>query len=217
MTSALKTDKAEGAGEIRSSLTGLPKSDQEMKSIVETVSIAAALALVFCGGLWLSAQTPSDVSRAQCEGRVRSLLCFLPWRRSTGGDRAPALMNNQGLRSRSESQIHDMIRDGRRGEMPAFPLSEAALNALAGRIRSLNIPAFEAKVVGAPTLGERFFFGKGRFASCQIVFGAAGKSNGLDLSNVGQQLCRAAICRENQGAERRRGWLRMLTVKEKES
>jgi len=39
-----------------------------------------------------------------------------------GGDRAPALTNNRGLRTSNESQIAELIRNGTRGGMPAFPL-----------------------------------------------------------------------------------------------
>src|SRR5205814_6764162 len=104
-----------------------------------------------------------------------------------GGDRAPALVNNRGLRSRSENQIHDLIRDGTPGGMPNFALPEADLQALAQWVRSLNIAAADLQLAGDAAAGEQFFFGRGQCASCHIVAGR-GKANGPDLSDIGRQL-----------------------------
>ena len=96
-------------------------------------------------------------------------------------------MNNRGLRSRSASQIHDLIRDGTPGGMPGFPLPEAQLDVLARWVHSLNIPASEMKLQGDAMAGEQFFFGQGQCSSCHMVSGK-GKSNGPDLSDIGRQL-----------------------------
>ena len=40
------------------------------------------------------------------------------------GDRAPALINSRSLRSRNESQIRDLIKNGTPGGMPAFALAD---------------------------------------------------------------------------------------------
>jgi hypothetical protein len=37
-----------------------------------------------------------------------------------GGERGPALVNNRGLRSRSETQIHDLIREALRAGCRVF-------------------------------------------------------------------------------------------------
>jgi PQQ-dependent dehydrogenase (methanol/ethanol family) len=104
-----------------------------------------------------------------------------------GGERAPALVNNRSLRSRSESQIHDLIRDGTPGGMPSFPLPEEQLQALARWAHSLNTPAAEVKLPGDVKAGEQFFFGKGQCSTCHMVSGR-GKPNGPDLSDIGRQL-----------------------------
>src|ERR1700730_10073582 len=105
---------------------------------------------------------------------------------ASGTDRGPALVNNRGLRGRSENDIHNLIRDGS-GAMPAFPLPESQLQLLARFVRSLNASAYEAAPAGDVTSGERFFFGKGQCSSCHMVK-AQGRANGPDLSNVGRQL-----------------------------
>src|SRR6516164_3423720 len=98
-----------------------------------TKNIASALitaALIAAQGM---AQTPtvpaSDFAAAQkqfgslCEG------CH--GQGGTGGDRAPALVNNRSLRTRNEAQIRDLIKTGTPGGMPAFRLSEDELQSLA--------------------------------------------------------------------------------------
>jgi PQQ-dependent dehydrogenase (methanol/ethanol family) len=104
-----------------------------------------------------------------------------------GGDRAPALAGNRSLRSRTEAQIHDIIRNGTPAGMPAFPLPEQQLHELAHWVHLLNASAYDAKPPGDTAAGERFFFGNGRCATCHMVHGR-GKTNGPDLSDVGRQL-----------------------------
>jgi putative heme-binding domain-containing protein len=90
------------------------------------------------------------------------------------------------LRSCSEDEIRNLIRDGS-GGMPAFQLPESQLQPLARFVRSLNASAYEASPAGDAAAGERFFFGKGQCASCHMVKGQ-GRANGPDLSNVGRHL-----------------------------
>jgi len=103
-----------------------------------------------------------------------------------GGDRAPALINNPGLRTRNEVQIGEFIRTGTRGGMPAFKLPESEVQALARWLHSLNISAFDTKPSGDVRAGEGFFFGKGQCATCHMVHGR-GKANGPDLSAIGRK------------------------------
>src|SRR5262245_58688568 len=100
------------------------------------------------GGIWLSAQTSADDPRERAKDEFDRSCASCHGKGGRGGDRAPALVNNRGLRSRSESQIHDLIRDGTRGGMPAFPLPENTLRGLAAWIHSLNIPASDMSVIG---------------------------------------------------------------------
>jgi len=104
-----------------------------------------------------------------------------------GGDRAPALTNNRDLRSRSENQIAEPIRDGTKGGMPAFAsLPPDQIRSLAGWVRSLNVSAFDAKPTGDRAAGEQFFFGAGQCATCHMVHGR-GETNGPDLSDIGRK------------------------------
>jgi mono/diheme cytochrome c family protein len=103
-----------------------------------------------------------------------------------GGDRAPALINNRSLRSRSEAQIQELIRSGTPGGMPAFALLDEQLRPLANWVRSLNVSALDMKPAGDSIAGKEFFFGRGQCSTCHMVHGS-GKSNGPDLSDVGRK------------------------------
>ena len=106
---------------------------------------------------------------------------------ATGSDRGPALTNSRRLRTRSESDIAGIIRNGTPGGMPAIVLPGDQTKQLAGHVRSLNVTAFEVKPEGDLVAGEAFFFGKGNCASCHTAAGRGG-SNGPDLSNIARQL-----------------------------
>ena len=103
-----------------------------------------------------------------------------------GGDRAPALINNRELRTRSESQIADIIQSGTRGGMPGFSLPADNLQSLAGWVRSLNVSAFDSAPGGDMAAGERFFFGTGRCGACHMVHGR-GAVGGPDLSDIARK------------------------------
>ena len=109
-----------------------------------------------------------------------------------GTDRAPPLTNNRRLRSRSEAQIADTIKNGR-ANMPAFAsLPPGEIQELAHFVRSLNANAFDMLPAGNPTAGAALFFGAGRCAECHIARGRGG-TNGPDLSNIGRQLTLAEL------------------------
>ncbi len=103
-----------------------------------------------------------------------------------GGDRAPALVNSRSLRSRTESQIRDVIKNGTAAGMPAFKtLPERELQSLAAWVHSRNLSAFNGKPAGDVAAGERFFFSQaGQCSTCHMVRGR-GKANGPDLSDIG--------------------------------
>src|ERR1700716_1989541 len=116
------------------------------------LAIPLALAL---SALPATAQPPAETQFNQlcagCHGQS-----------GAGGDRAPALTNNRGLRTSNESQIADLIKNGTRGGMPAFPLPENELSSLARWVRSLNMSAYDTKPAGDAVAGGQFFFGKGQ-------------------------------------------------------
>ena len=104
-----------------------------------------------------------------------------------GTDRGPALVNSRSLRSRSQKQIHDVIRNGTQGGMPPFVVPETQLQSLAAWVHSWNASAHDLELPGSKTAGEQFFFGAGQCGSCHMVAGR-GQSNGPDLSDTGRQL-----------------------------
>jgi PQQ-dependent dehydrogenase (methanol/ethanol family) len=106
---------------------------------------------------------------------------------ATGTERGPSLVENRALRSRSEKQIHDLIRSGSPGRMPSFSMSEEELQPLARWIRTLNVSAFDTAPAGDAIAGERFFFGRGQCGSCHMARGRGG-ANGPDLSGIGREL-----------------------------
>jgi PQQ-dependent dehydrogenase (methanol/ethanol family) len=114
---------------------------------------------------------------------------------ASGSDRGPALSRSRRLRTRSTSEIHDIIQKGTPAGMPPFPLPEDQLLALAVFVRSMNATAFDAQPEGDAAAGERFFFGKGQCVSCHTAMGR-GKGVGPDLTNIGRQATLAELTRK---------------------
>jgi PQQ-dependent dehydrogenase (methanol/ethanol family) len=132
------------------------------------------------------AQAPSGTDYQQAEKQFGQLCAGCHGEGGTGGDRAPALTNNRGLRSRNEAEIADVIKNGTPGGMPGFPLRDNELHPLASWVRSLNTSAFDAKPAGDVTAGAEFFFGAGKCSACHMVHGR-GNVNGPDLSDIGRK------------------------------
>ncbi|HTB13432.1 MAG TPA: PQQ-binding-like beta-propeller repeat protein [Bryobacteraceae bacterium] len=137
-----------------------------------------AVVLIFTVAMAV-AQVPAEKQFAQicaaCHGEGGS-----------GGDRAPALTNNRGLRSRTEAQIADIIKNGTPGGMPGFPLKPDDLAAMAGWVRSLNMSALDTKPEGDVAAGEKLFFGSAQCSTCHMVHGR-GKVQGPDLSDIARK------------------------------
>jgi PQQ-dependent dehydrogenase (methanol/ethanol family) len=114
---------------------------------------------------------------------------------AAGSDRGPALARSRQLRTRSASEIHDIIRNGTPGGMPSFNLPDSELRALAALIHSMNATAFDSQPAGDEAAGENFFFGKGQCASCHTAMGR-GRSVGPDLTSIGRQVTLADLTRK---------------------
>jgi PQQ-dependent dehydrogenase (methanol/ethanol family) len=132
------------------------------------------------------AQDRGTTDYQQAEKQFARLCSGCHGESGTGGDRAPALTNSRGLRSRSEAQIATLIKSGTSGGMPAFPLPDNQLRSLAAWVHSLNTSAFDSKPAGEVAAGERIFFGSGNCSTCHMVRGR-GKANGPDLSDVARK------------------------------
>jgi mono/diheme cytochrome c family protein len=71
----------------------------------------------------------------------------------------------------TEGQIHDVIKNGLPGGMPAFDLPRQQLQSLAAWVKSLNTLASTAQTAGDKAAGEHFFFGQGQCSTCHMVHG----------------------------------------------
>jgi PQQ-dependent dehydrogenase (methanol/ethanol family) len=132
------------------------------------------------------AQSPGAADVARPETQFKQLCTGCHGEGGAGGDRAPALTNNRDLRSRSQSQIADLIRNGTPGGMPGFHLPADQLQPLAAWVRSLNVSAFDDKPAGDSDAGKQLFLGPAQCATCHMVHGRGG-TNGPDLSDIGRK------------------------------
>ena len=109
-----------------------------------------------------------------------------------GGEFGPDIADVRGLAHR-DMKVADVIKDGLADYgMPAFPLPQQDIDALAAFVGGLRAPAFEHPLAGDAAAGERFFFGKGNCANCHLVKGRGGIL-GPDLSNLGRDTRLARI------------------------
>jgi len=118
-----------------------------------------------------------------------------------GGEFGPDIADARGLRYRDRN-VADLIKNGLPDSgMPAFPLPQQDLEALAAFVSGLRAPAFEHPPAGNAAAGESFFFGKGNCASCHLVKGRGGVL-GPDLSNLGREtrLARIELAMRDPGA-----------------
>ncbi|HEY0708816.1 MAG TPA: PQQ-binding-like beta-propeller repeat protein, partial [Polyangia bacterium] len=125
-----------------------------------------------------------------------------------GGERGPSILEPKRLRTRSADEIRSLIRDGIPGTaMPAFPLPEADLGALAAHVSALIAPAINHAPAGDAEAGARFFFGSGGCVRCHQVNGRGGHL-GPALSNLGRQrsLARIEQALQQPGSRRARGY-----------
>jgi PQQ-dependent dehydrogenase (methanol/ethanol family) len=104
-----------------------------------------------------------------------------------GGGHGPAIVEVRPPRAASARALRDLIRNGiPDAGMPAFQLSDAELDAIAGYVETLRAPAADHPAPGDPVAGERFFNGKGACADCHMVRGSGGIL-GPDLSNLARE------------------------------
>jgi putative heme-binding domain-containing protein len=109
-----------------------------------------------------------------------------------GGEFGPDIADVRGLGHR-DMKVADIIKNGLADYgMPAFPLPQQDVDALAAFVSGLRAPAFEHPPAGNAEAGGSFFFGKGNCANCHLVKGRGGVL-GPDLSNLGRDTRLARI------------------------
>jgi PQQ-dependent dehydrogenase (methanol/ethanol family) len=155
-----------------------PKASVRQRPWLHCVALAGAAAMAAIPALGQAA----DFSQAEKQFEKLCETCH--GEGGGGGDRGPALISNRDLRSRNTRQIRDVIKNGTPGGMPAFPLPDRELQALAAWLHSLNLSAYTERPAGDVAAGEQFFFGVGRCSTCHMIHGR-GKANGPDLSDIG--------------------------------
>jgi len=109
-----------------------------------------------------------------------------------GGEFGPDIADVRGLAHR-DMNLANLIKNGLPDSgMPAFPLPQPDIDALAAFVAGVRAPAFEHPPAGDPNAGESFFFGKGNCSSCHLVKGRGGVL-GPDLSDLGRETRLARI------------------------
>src|SRR5277367_6151118 len=96
---------------------------------------SSAIVLIQAAAFQSAAQSIPGIDFQQAEKQFGQLCAGCHGEAAAGGDRAPALTNNRGLRSRTEAQIADLIKNGTNGGMPGFPLPENDLHSISGWVR----------------------------------------------------------------------------------
>jgi PQQ-dependent dehydrogenase (methanol/ethanol family) len=146
----------------------------------------SAIVLIHAAAFRAAAQPSAGIDFQRAEKQFVQLCSGCHGEGGAGGDRAPALTNNRGLRSRTEAQIADLIKNGTNGGMPGFPLPENDLRLISGWVRSLNTSASDSKPDGDPEAGKEVFFGTGQCSTCHMISGR-GQVKGPDLSDIAQK------------------------------
>jgi alcohol dehydrogenase (cytochrome c) len=109
-----------------------------------------------------------------------------------GGEFGPDIADVRGL-SHREMNLAELIKNGLADfGMPAFPLPQPDIEALAAFVSGLRGPAIDHPPSGDAAAGASFFFGKGNCANCHLIKGRGGVL-GPDLSNLGRDTRLARI------------------------
>ena len=101
-----------------------------------------------------------------------------------GSGNGPSIAEVRQGRPASRAALREAIRTGvPAAGMPAFPLPDAELDALADYVVLLRSPAADHPAAGDAAAGEQYFAGRGGCVSCHMVSGRGGIL-GPDLSSL---------------------------------
>jgi cytochrome c oxidase cbb3-type subunit III len=103
-----------------------------------------------------------------------------------GGERGPNIATNQQVQRLPDSEILQIMREGRGyAGMPGFAsLGDSRLQAILSHLRKLQGVDSRAIATGNAARGKAAFFGKGGCSSCHMIQGVGGYL-GSDLSQYG--------------------------------
>lgn len=101
------------------------------------------------------------------------------------GGRGPRIAQNADIRGASDKRLFNSIKNGIRGsDMPSSTHPDDKIWQLAAFVKSVNAPAYEARLPGSADSGRALYQGKGGCTGCHAIRGEGGVL-GPDLSNAG--------------------------------
>ena len=101
------------------------------------------------------------------------------------GGRGPRIAQNGEIRGATDGRLFNSIRNGVRGsDMPPSTHPDEKIWQLVSFVKSINAPAYEAKLSGSVDSGRSIFGGKGGCVGCHMLHGQGG-ALGPDLTNAG--------------------------------
>ena len=158
------------------------------------VVIGIHIALAGGPGIWAQGFSSAAAASPEDGGKIFAARCAVcHGADARGGEQAPPLAGNSDLKGKSVDWLRHIIQNGiPSGGMPAFHLNDRELDAVAATVASFN--ATGSTVPGDRAAGKRYFFGRGKCASCHMVDGE-GSPVGPDLSNVATELTTEKIRR----------------------
>ncbi len=153
----------------------------------EELSKTLAIIVVLFSWTWaLSAQEVSV--RPETQQNYLKLCSGCHGEDARGTQQGPGLAGSASMRKRTLQSVRNIIRNGiPSAGMPGFDLGSGALDELANFAVSLNALASASVIPGDAAAGKQFFFGKGKCASCHMVYGE-GAPLGPDLSSIAAEM-----------------------------